>query len=111
MSRDYKVYVEDIRDAIGKIRQFTDGMPSTVFAQDAKTQDAVIRNLEIIGEAAKHLPEQIRAAHGDADWRKIAGLRDILIYEYFGININVVWDIVQQKLPLLEQTVNQLLRG
>ncbi len=111
MSRDYKVYLEDILQAVSKIRQFTAGLTLSTFSQDVKTLDAVVRNLEIIGEAVKHLPEDVRTRSQDVDWRKIAGLRDILIHEYFGVNVEVIWDIVQQKLPQLEQTARDLLKS
>ncbi len=109
MSRDYKVYLEDVLEAVSKIRQFTAGLTLATFSQDVKTLDAVIRNLEIIGEAVKHLPEDVRAQCPDVDWKKIAGLRDILIHEYFGVNVEVIWDIVQQKLSPLEKAARTLL--
>ena len=109
MPRDYKVYLEDILEAVSKIRQFTAGLTLASFSQDAKTLDAVIRNLEIIGEAVKHLPEEARARSQDVDWKKIAGLRDILIHEYFGVNVEVIWDIIQQKLSPLEKAARALL--
>src|SRR3989338_2676061 len=86
MSRDSKVYLEDILEAIRKIREFTSGMSLTALSKDAKTLDAVIRNLEVIGEAVKRLPEPIRSQRSDVEWKKIAGLRDILIHEYFVMN-------------------------
>lgn len=79
------------------------------FTKDRKPQDAVIRNLEIIGEAAGKLPEQIQKAAPEIDWRKITGLRNILIHEYFGINSPIVWDIVQNKLGPLETVCRKLL--
>lgn len=109
MSRDYKVYLQDILEAISKIRQFTAGLDLSAFSQDAKTLDAVVRNLEIIGEAVKHLPDDVRTRSSEVDWKKIAGLRDILIHEYFGVNIEVIWNIVQQKLPGLEKAARDLL--
>ena len=90
MSRDYKVYLEDILEAICKIHEFATGMSLDALSKDAKTLDAIIRNLEVIGEAVKHLPEPIRNRQPNVEWRKIAGLRDILIHEYFGINVEVV---------------------
>ena len=111
MSRDHKVYLEDILEAIRKIRRFTSGMSSETLAKDDKTLDAVIRNLEVIGEAVKRLPEQVRNRQPDIEWKKIAGLRDILIHEYFGINVKVVWDVVQHKLSGLETAAKQLLGG
>ncbi|MBI3996604.1 MAG: DUF86 domain-containing protein [Candidatus Omnitrophica bacterium] len=111
MSRDSKVYLEDILEAIRKIRSFTQGLSLAALSQDAKTLDAVIRNLEVIGEAVKRLPEPVKQQQPQIEWRKIAGLRDILIHEYFGVNVEVVWDVVEQKLPALEKAVQQLLAG
>ena len=76
---------------------------------DSKTLDAVVRNLEVIGEAVKMLPVEIRARQPDVDWQKIAGLRDILIHRYFGIDLEIIQDIVQNKLPLLQEQLRRLL--
>jgi uncharacterized protein with HEPN domain len=109
MPRDYKVYLEDVLDAISKVREYTTGMSQVMFSGDSKTIDAVVRNLEIIGEAVKNIPEEIRSTYKDVDWKKIAGLRDILIHAYFGIDAEIIWDIVQNKLPLLEKQVKKIL--
>ena len=109
MPRDYKVSLEDILEAAQKIRGYTEGLSETTFSADSKTLDAVVRNLEIIGEAVKKIPNDIRSAYPEADWKKIAGLRDILIHEYFGIDPEIIWDILQHKLPALEQQVKRIL--
>jgi len=101
MPRDFRVYLEDILGAISKIRRYTDGLSKQGFAADEKTLDAVIRNLEVIGEAVKQLPADLRARQPGLDWQKIAGLRDILIHQYFGIDVDILWDIIQNKLPAL----------
>ena len=72
--------------------------------------DGVVRNLEIIGEAAKNVPPQIKARHPEIEWRKIAGLRDILAHEYFGVDIEVVWDVVKNKLPDLRIKIGRILK-
>ena len=89
MPRDFRVYLEDILGAISKIRRYTDGLSKQGFAADEKTLDAVIRNLEVIGEAVKQLPADLRARQPGLDWQKIAGLRDILIHQYFGIDVDI----------------------
>jgi len=109
MPRDYKVYLEDIVEAIGKIRSYTASLSLQTFSSDVKTFDAVIRNLEIIGEAIKGVPEDVRSRYTDVEWKKIAGLRDILIHEYFGVDVEIIWDIIQNKLPVLERQIKRML--
>ena len=109
MPRDFRVYLEDILSAIQKVKSYTSGLSLQDFLLDDKTFDAVVRNLEVIGEAAKHLPDEARKRAPGTDWKKIAGLRDILIHEYFGIDGEIVWDVVQHKLPPLETTVTRML--
>ena len=109
MPRDYEVYLEDIRDAIDKVKRYTKGLSRETFANDDKTVDAVVRNLEIIGEAVKMIPEPVRLTHANIEWKKIAGLRDILAHQYFGVDIEIIWDILQNKLPGLEEEINEIL--
>jgi len=105
MSRDELMYIRDIAESCEKIMKFITGLTKTKLLRDEKTYDAVIRNLEIIGEAAKNISGPTRAQMADVDWRKIAGLRDILIHDYFGIDNNILWDVVQNKIPGLSQTL------
>ncbi len=109
MSRDYKIYLEDILESIHKIQEYTKGLSRDVFFNESKTLDAVIRNLEIIGEVAKRIPDEIRIKYPSIEWRKIAGLRDILIHEYSGINSEIIWDILNSKLPVLKIEIQKIL--
>ncbi len=109
MSRDSKVYLEDILEAAQRIRRYTTGLSFMRFAKDRKTIDAVVRNLEVIGEAAKNVPRNERQRHPKVEWRKMAGLRDILIHEYFGIDVEIVWDIVRRKIPVLQRQIKRML--
>jgi uncharacterized protein with HEPN domain len=109
MPRDYKVYLEDILEAARQIRLYTSGTTMQEFASDRKTLDAVVRNLEIIGEAIKKIPESVRFKRPQVEWKRIAGLRDILIHEYFGVDSEIVWDILKNKLPPLEKEIAALL--
>lgn len=109
MPRDYRVYLDDMLEAAGRIREYTSGMTPDDLAGDRRSLDAVVRNLEVIGEAAKGVPEEVRSKHPAVDWKKIAGLRDILIHQYFGIDIDIIWDVVRNKLPVLEERVRRIL--
>ena len=108
MPRDSRVYLEDILDAVAKIRRYTCGLSLDEFKADERTVDAVVRNLEVIGEAVKSLGTEIRTQAPEVEWRKIAGLRDILIHEYYGVDPEVVWDIVSNKMAALENAVRAL---
>jgi uncharacterized protein with HEPN domain len=109
MPRDPRLYLDDILEAIGRIQEYTASLDQGMFAQDGKTQDAVVRNLEIIGEAARRLPESIRAGAADIEWRKLVGLRNILSHEYFGVSLPLIWDVVENKLGPLEIACRRLL--
>ena len=97
--RSDQAFFGDIREAIQRISVYVTGLDYDAFVQDTKTQDAVIRNLEILGEATKNLSEDFRAAHRDVPWKSMAAARDRLIHHYFGVNLDIVWQIVSSDLP------------
>lgn len=109
MSRDWTFYLEDIQESARKIRLYTRGLTRETFGSNAMVFDAVIRNLEIIGEAAKHLPPEAAAAMPDVEWSKAAAFRDVIAHHYFGLDINVVWDVVENKIPAIEIAAQTLL--
>ncbi|MEX5218589.1 MAG: DUF86 domain-containing protein [Nitrospiraceae bacterium] len=106
--KDDRVYLLHIRDAIRNIIEYTT-TGQVDFVADRKTQDAVIRNLEIIGEASKRVSDSLKSAHPDVAWKPIAGMRDKLIHDYFGVNVKLVWDVVERDLPVLYEKVKRLL--
>lgn len=105
MQRDYKAYINDILEAINRIESYTTNLTIDDFSESQLYQDAVVRNLEIIGEAVKRLPKELIKKYPDIGWKKIAGLRDILIHAYFGIDIEIIWDVVQNKIPELKEQI------
>ena len=107
--RIYADYLEDILDAITKVAKFIEGMTFDQFSADDKTTFAVIRALEIIGEATKQIPEQVRNSYSKLPWREMAGIRDKLIHDYFGVNIKVVWKTATEDLPKLESEMRRIL--
>ena len=109
MSRDYTLYLNDIRSACEKILRYTKGLALDTFLSDEKTFDAVVRNLEVLGEAAKHIPPQVRTQHPQIEWRKIAGMRDVVAHRYFGIDEDILWDVIQNRVPALLTQVQRIL--
>jgi uncharacterized protein with HEPN domain len=106
--KEDRIYLAHIRGAIERIEAFTSGGRDK-FLADPMVQDAVIRNLEVIGEAVKGLSEDLRAAHPDVPWRQIAGMRDVLIHHYFGVKLETVWQVVADHVPPLSRRIRQLL--
>ena len=102
-------YLEDIREAAEKAQQFVSGMTYEAFIADDKTMYAVVRALEVIGEATKRLDETVRLRYPDVPWRAMAGMRDKLIHDYIGVNWQVVWKTVTEDAPLLERMMQQIL--
>lgn len=106
--RDCKLYIEDILSAIKKIKSYTKNMPFKGFCKDEKTVDAVIRNFEVIGEAVRQLPLEIRNKHSDIEWKAMINFRNVIIHEYFGIDLEIMWDIIETKLDLLEKKIKNI---
>jgi uncharacterized protein with HEPN domain len=97
--RDTDVLLEDIDTAVSKIFRYTASMSKSDFLEDEKTVDAVIRNLEIVGEAIRHLPETYKAKHQDIPWAQIVGMRNRIVHDYAGVDLEIVWQVVTASLP------------
>lgn len=110
MKRDYKLFIEDILDSILKIEAFVDRMQYKDFVADDKTSSAVVRKLEIIGEAAKNIPREIRLKHKEVPWSDLAKMRDKIIHFYFGVDYEIVWKVVKERLPLLGEDIKKMLK-
>ncbi|MBM4161489.1 MAG: DUF86 domain-containing protein [Ignavibacteria bacterium] len=110
MQRDDSVYPKHIRDSIAKIQAYTKSLNKASFLKDTLVQDAVIRQIEIIGEATKRLSEEIRAQHAGIPWQDISGMRNKLIHDYFGVDIEKVWLTVRDDIPLLKKEISGILK-
>ncbi|EKD78628.1 MAG: protein of unknown function DUF86 [uncultured bacterium] len=110
MERDFKLFLVDIVEAIDKIQKYVADFSEENFVNDELLQDAVIRRLTIIGEAVKNIPDSIKQEFPDVAWRKAAGMRDIVIHNYFGVDNSAAWDTVQKDLPLFSRQIEQVLK-
>lgn len=106
--KEDRVYLQHIVDAIEKVESYV-SVGRREFMAASHWQDAVIRQLEIIGEAAKNLSQQLRSQHPDIPWRRISGLRDVLIHDYMGVDLDAVWEVTQKNIPSLKEQIQAML--
>lgn len=108
MSRDYRLFLDDIHMSCKKIVRYTQGLTLEKLTADEKTFDAVVRNLIVIGEAVKHITQDVRDRYPQVQWREIAGFRDIAVHEYFGIDEDILWDIIHNEIPALNARMTEI---
>ena len=108
--REYRDYLQDIYDAVNEVATFIEGMTYEDFLKDKKTINAVIRSIEVIGEASKQLPKAIRDKSPSIPWKKMAGMRDKVIHKYFGVDIEIVWKTAKKQIPALKKKIFALLK-
>lgn len=108
MVRDVTLYLEDIVNAIHKIEKYTRGVSFNRFKKEEKTIDAVIRNLEIIGEAVKHIPKEVKEKYPNIPWKEIIGMRNKVIHEYFGIDVDILWDTIKEDICNLKRKIKYI---
>ena len=106
--RDVGLYLEDIFESIKQIQEYTDDIEEDELYSNKLIQDAVARRFEIIGEAVKHVPLYYREKHSEIEWKKIAGMRDVLIHEYFVVDLKKVWNTIQKDLPNFKEQIKSL---
>ena len=110
MKKDPKIFLQNILNSIEEIEKSTKNLSPKEFFAATIIQDAVIRRLEIVGEATKNLPQSFCSKHPSVKWKRLAGLRDVLIHDYFGVDIGLVWRVVKQDVPELKTEITALLQ-
>jgi len=108
--RDFTLFIKDILTSIEKIQRYTSKLSFEEFSNNDMIIDAVIRNFEIIGEAVKKIPDEIKKQYPDIEWKESAGFRDILIHDYFGIDLELVWETIQNNIPTFKKKIEDILK-
>lgn len=111
MKKDPRIYLTHIAESIQAIEEYTRGLSRDDFMRSIQVQDAVVRRIEIIGEAVKNIPDEFKSQHPEIPWKKVAGTRDVLIHEYFAVELGLLWNVPQKEIPVLKDHVNRLLGG
>ena len=106
--RSAQLYIQDILDCIKVIIEYVKGLECDDLLEDRKTVDAVVRNLEIIGEAANHMPQKVKARYTDIPWEKMVSMRNKVIHEYSGIDLQILWQTIKEDLPALKKSIEKV---
>lgn len=107
--REALLYIQDTIEAMKKIEEYSKGLSFDEFSEDCKTIDAIIRNFEIIGEATKNIPEEMKKEYPEVPWKRMAGIRDKLIHEYFGVDTDILWKAIKEELPEIKSKIEKIL--
>lgn len=108
MKRDVNLFIEDIIECINSIEEYSIGMNKDELEKSRMKQSAIIREIEVIGEAVKNIPESIKKKYEEIEWKKIAGMRDIIIHGYFRVDLNAVWNVIKKDLPVLKKHMEKI---
>lgn len=111
MKRSIKLYIDDINTAVEKVERYVEGMSFEDFLTDEKTVDSIVRNFEILGEAAKNIPEEVKIKYSDVPWNEMIGMRNKIIHEYFGVDHNILWKTIKDDLPQLKPKIKEILES
>ena len=109
MKKDARIFLEHIEESIDFVLEYSKGLSFSRFEKDSKIQDAILRRIEIIGEAVKKLPVEITLKYPEVRWSQIAGMRDKLIHQYFGIDLEIVWNVVREDIPELKRKIKKII--